>query len=259
MDFLFQRCSTRRSDLFYVFILVSQNLSSMVNLALNFGMIPGFDSNLQYNFNYLMNGNDLILITQASRQAARNLNLCLDIYAHLTGQKANASKSTIYFTSWFNSRVSQSIKSILNFNVASFPLTYLGVLMSPKKLCVSYFRPLVDRIYSTCSRWKHSKLSLATKSILMNSSLLAIPTYYLLVYPIPDSILKEISEVARNFFWHKGGYGKGIHAVSWIRITYSKIEGGLALRNLSIIKHSLKAKRVFKYLDSNDFVWVSIV
>ncbi|XP_039146767.1 uncharacterized protein LOC120284004 [Dioscorea cayenensis subsp. rotundata] len=214
----------------YLFILVSQNLSSLLIRSMNLGMIPGFDARLSYNFNHLMYADDLVIVTRASRFAARNIKLCLDFYASLTGQKANASKSSIYLPSWFNSRVARSIKDILCFPIASFPLLYLGVLISPSKLNVSHFKPLVDRINRTCARWKNLKLSLAAKSTLINSSLLAIPTYYLSVYPIPDSILKDITKIIRNFFWHKSGNGKGIHAVSWSRITDQKTEGGLAIR-----------------------------
>lgn len=131
---------------------MSQNLSSLLNWAMNSGMPPGFDLNLSYKFNHLMYADDLVIITKASRSAARNIKLCLEIYTSLTGQNANSSKSTIYLPSWFNSRVTRSIIAILNFPLASFPLTYLGVLISPYKLNTSYFKPMVDRINRTFSR-----------------------------------------------------------------------------------------------------------
>lgn len=56
----------------------------------------------------------------------------------------------------------------------------------------------------------------------------------------------------------QSGNGKGIHVVSWRRITEQKVEEGLALHNLLIVKHSLKAKHVFNYLNSVDTIWVSI-
>lgn len=39
----------------------------------------------------------------------------------------------------------------------------------------------------------------------------------------------------------------------------AKDKGGLALRNLSIAKHSLKVKHVFNYLNWADIIWVNIV
>lgn len=103
------------------------------------------------------------------------------------------------------------------------------------------------------------KLSMVAKSTLINSSLISIPTYYISIYPIPDSILKEIQKTVRSFFWHKGGNEKGIHAVCRNCLTDSKTEGELALRNLLVAKHSLKAKLVFKYLNYANSIWVNIL
>lgn len=75
----------------YLFILISQNLTSMLNFALRHNLIPGFNSNNHYNFNHLMFVDDLVLVTRASRWAAQNIKLCLSIYAQLTGQNSNFS------------------------------------------------------------------------------------------------------------------------------------------------------------------------
>lgn len=69
----------------YLFILVAQNLTLMLNFANRHGFIPGFSSSLRYNFNHLMYADDLILITTASRKSARNIKLCLDFYHHISG------------------------------------------------------------------------------------------------------------------------------------------------------------------------------
>lgn len=46
-------------------------------------------------------------------------------------------------------RFLKSISYILNSKIASFALTHLGVLISPKKLTTTSFKPIVDRIYRT--------------------------------------------------------------------------------------------------------------
>lgn len=88
----------------YLFILVSQILTSMLNSSLNIGQIMGFNNNANSNFNHLIYDDDLVLIIRASRLAERNINHCLDIYGQLISQYLNVSKSTVYFPSWFNKR-----------------------------------------------------------------------------------------------------------------------------------------------------------
>lgn len=211
----------------------------MLKYGLYCGKIPGFNHHLRSNFNHLMYVDDLVLITHASRAAARNINFCLSIYSSLIGQHPNLSKSQIFFPSWFNKHVSKRICSIIKLKPASFPFIYLGILVSPKRLAVASFKPMVDRISHTYHRWENFKLSPATKTVLINSSLMFIPTYTLSVYLIPETILSDITRVVRNFFWAKHSNGKGIHYVAWRNITESKIKRGLGVRNIALAKHSL--------------------
>lgn len=68
----------------YLFVLVSQSLTNMLNLALSFGHIPGFNINFNIRFNHLMYADDLVIISRASRATAHNIIGCLEIYGFLT-------------------------------------------------------------------------------------------------------------------------------------------------------------------------------
>lgn len=70
---------------------------------------------------------------------------------------------------------------------------------------------------------------------------------------------RKLIESLGVFFWHKGGDRKGIHAVAWDDLTESKPEGGLAIRNLFLAKHSLMAKHILKYMNNDNFIWVDIL
>lgn len=118
---------------------------------------------------------------------------------------------------------------------------------------------MVDKIRRPYSRWNNFSLSPAAKATLINSSLLSIPTYNLLVYPIPDSVLSEITKVLRRFFWSHDYNGKGIHKVVRSSIIEGKPKGAISIRDLSLGKHSLLAKHIFKYLNRDDAIWVDIL
>lgn len=79
------------SSVKFAFLINGQPIdeSAMLIYALNTDFIPGFDSWLDRKFNHLMFADDLILVTRASKQVARNCNLCIDIYSKLTGQNPN--------------------------------------------------------------------------------------------------------------------------------------------------------------------------
>lgn len=114
-----------------LFLLVLCNRSTILNRALSISFIPSFNHTLTPNFSHLMFADDLILITKATRLAARNTIFCLNMYADLTGQKINFAKSALYLPPQLNKKLSKSISSILHIKKAAFPLTTLETLSLP--------------------------------------------------------------------------------------------------------------------------------
>lgn len=81
----------------YLFILVSQNLTALLNYALKYGKVTPCPL-----LSHLMYTDDLVLITKSFRSVARNINFSLSIYPKLTGQKPNQNKSAVFLLSWLN-------------------------------------------------------------------------------------------------------------------------------------------------------------
>jgi hypothetical protein len=55
-----------------------------------------------------------------------------------------------------------------------------------------------------------SALSLGGRLILLNSSLSSIPTYYMSMHLLPQTILKRMDRTRKKFFWQGGGKRKNI-------------------------------------------------
>ncbi|XP_039135720.1 uncharacterized protein LOC120273142 [Dioscorea cayenensis subsp. rotundata] len=241
-----------------LFILASQNLSAILNHALYINFIPGFDVRLTRNINHLMFADDLLIISKASRQSARNILFCLNLYASISGQNPNLNKSALFLPSWFNRKISKSIALILNIKVGNFPFTYLGAPISPFRLPVHQFRSLVNNAEAAISKWNHSPISQAGRITLINSSIFSLPVYFLSIFHLPDSILDSISKLARRFLWGRHGGGQSFHSIGWHVSTLSKSEGGLGLRNLRNARTALMAKHAFSIANNSDKIWVSI-
>lgn len=213
----------------YLFILVAKNLTAILNYARNLDLILGFSGSLNHNFDHLMYADDLILVTTASRKSARNICFYLNLYAQLSGQKPNQNKLEVFFISWFNRKVSSSICSILNFKHGKTPFTYLVFLISHKQLAISHFSSMIDRLNVVVANWGKANMSKVGKVVLINSVLMAAPIYYLSMYPILDSILTRISQIARKFLWANCENGRGISLVNWNTVTANKTEVGMGI------------------------------
>lgn len=167
----------------------------------------------------------------------------------MIGQNPNIIKSKIFFPDWFNLRVANSICHILNFKRSDFPFTYLGVLVSPKKLAISHFDNMIKKINKAASGWNNAKISIAGEIILINSSLMAIQSYYLAVYQVSGSSLDKISRSAKKLLWASSNNSSGMPMVSWNNTILDQSNGALGLQNLRLAKQSLMARNVFILLN----------
>ena len=125
--------------------------------------------------------------------------------------------------------------------------------MSPSRLKVCDWMPLVEKSLKKLDVWKGSSLSIAGRSTLIGSSLNNSPIYHMSVYLLPKTIIKRLDKV-RTFFWQGGGTKKKYHLVKWEIICKSKKQGGLGIKDLRRMNISLLCKWWWK-LDREDGLW----
>jgi hypothetical protein len=65
----------------------------------------------------------------------------------------------------------ESYAEIFNCQIGTFPLKYLGVPVSPSRLHVCDWLPLIEKIAKRLDSWQGSTMSIAGRSTLINSSL----------------------------------------------------------------------------------------
>ncbi|KAH7655953.1 Reverse transcriptase zinc-binding domain-containing protein [Dioscorea alata] len=82
--------------------------------------------------------------------------------------------------------------------------------------------------------------------------------YSLTVHAIPNSVLKKLPKIARNFLWGRSSNRSSFHSIGWNVTTIDKAEGGLSISNLKHVKTSLMAKNLFVVLNCDDKFWVDI-
>ena len=84
---------------------------------------------------------------------------------------------------------------------------------------------------------KRPFLFLGGRITLIQSSLSHIPSYFLSLFKIPESITSKIEKLQRDFLWSGAGEGKKDHLIKWDVVSKPKELGGLgfgktSLRNL---------------------------
>ena len=93
---------------------------------------------------------------------------------------------------------------LFNCQVGTFPIKYLGVPVSPSRLHVADWLPLVDKSAEKLDVWQGSSLSIAGRTTLIRFSLNNAPIYHMSIYLLPKTVLNKLDKL-RRFFSGKVG------------------------------------------------------
>ncbi|XP_062119263.1 uncharacterized protein LOC133833014 [Humulus lupulus] len=198
---------------------------------------------------------DLLLFCKGSLAAIRVVKEVLDSFATATGLTINSDKSLVFFGG-----VSITDRTIiaheLNLTEGLFPLTYLGVPMRPTKWRHEDCEIILQKFCLKIQNWASRHLSFAGKIQLINSVLLGLRNYWMYIFILPQSIVKEIERICRGFLWGSAGQRSKLHVPSWQKVCLPKAYGGLGFRDGAKWNRAVLAKYVWALSVKPDLLWV---
>jgi hypothetical protein len=131
----------------------------------------------------LQYADDTIIFLKHDFEGAMHMKLLLYLFEMLASLKINFNKTEILMIndegSW-----GQSYAEMFNYQVGLFPIKYLGVPVSPSRLKVSDWLPLIDKSHKRLDVWKGGNLSIAGRATLISTSLNNSPMYHMLSHPV---------------------------------------------------------------------------
>lgn len=171
----------------------------------------------------------------------------------------NKHKSEFIMYSKDDNFIVEVVRAATGFVKGSFPLTYLGYLISHGKLKKCHFSGLIKKVQNKLQEWKGKMLSFGGKTVLINSVLNSIPIYLICVINPPKNVIHDLEKIFARFFWNVKETGRSKHWVNWADMYKPKEEGGLGFRSLGDVGKATIAKlwwifRIQKSLWTN-FMW----
>ena len=108
---------------------------------------------------------------------------------------------------------SQKVADAFNCNLGKFPIKYLGLPISDRRLSKAELSDSPEKIEKRLQTWKCGHLSSGGKSILINSSLTSIPMYTMGFYWLYEGIHQRFDSSRSKFFWEGIGNKKKFHMI----------------------------------------------
>lgn len=228
----------------YLFVLCMEKLSLAIQDEVTKGnWMPFKVSRNGPLLSHLLFADDLLLFTKARSSQAKLVSAVLEKFGKASGLKVNINKSRAFFSAGVPNAKAKKSTEITQIREAKSLGKYLGFPLfngRPAKKDVEF---ITEKMSSRLASWKHRLLNKAGRVALASSVLTAIPSYYMQVCWLPQSVCSHIDKISRDFIW-KGSQNKGVNLVNWQKVTQPKVLGGLGIRTAREANTALLGKLV---------------
>ncbi|KAI0531357.1 hypothetical protein KFK09_000910 [Dendrobium nobile] len=151
-----------------------------------------------YYINHLMYADDLLVIGDATRENAVQLNRCLHHFGALSGLHINVNKSAIIFS--MSSNENQNFCDDIGIHNVNNYFTYLGLPIAPKRLKSTHFQPLLSKITALLAGWKNKFLSFAGRVQYLKFTISNTIAYWIRGSIIPKVVVRLLISFALDFY-----------------------------------------------------------
>ncbi|GAU50504.1 hypothetical protein TSUD_409790 [Trifolium subterraneum] len=243
----------------YLFILCMEKLSIAINNAVQQGnWAPIHISDNGPRLSHLLFADDVLLFSKAKNSQLRFITDLFDHFSRASGLKINLSKSRAFYSAGIPHTKINKLTSISGIRSTVSLDKYLGFPILKGRAKRSDFHFIIDKMQSRLASWKNKLLNKLGRLALASSVISSIPSYYMQISWLPQSICDSIDQTTRNFIWRDSN-NKGIHLVSWKKIARPKQHGGLSIRTARGQNISLLGKLVWDMVQSSNKLWVDLL
>jgi hypothetical protein len=202
-----------------------------------------------------MFADDAAIFLKPSVADVTNLKAILLNFGMITGLQTKLQKTSVTPISC-NDIDLDNILADFPVSQATFPIKYLGLPLTPRRLKKLDFQPLIDKAAGKLSAWNGRNLTQAGRVCLTKLVLSSQPVYHLTALKPPLEVIQELDKIRRRFLWvGDKAISGGKCKVNWRKTTLPKELGGLGVLDLEKFARALRLRWLWQQWTSPDKVW----
>lgn len=239
----------------YFFVISMNVLSKMIDEAARRGEIGYHPRCRNIDLTHLCFADDLMVFSDGTKRSVEGILKVFGDFDKMTGLKISLEKSTL-FMAGITAQKQDDILHQFPFASGSLPVRYLGLPLLTKRMTVSDYLPLIEKIRKRISSWTNRFLSYAGRLQLINSVITSLVNFWMAAFRLPSSCIKEIERLCSAFLWSGSELNGRKAKVSWADVCRPKAEGGLGVRRLKDVSLVCSLKLIWRILSANT-LWVN--
>lgn len=239
----------------YLFVIAMNCLSMMLDQEARLGNLSYHQNCGKTKLTHLSFADDLLIFIDGSLQSVQRVLQILHDFEKRSGLAVSLQKSS-FFSSGITQEVISSIQVSTGMPHRSLPMKYLGVPMVTKKLTLHNCEPLLQQIKARFSSWSAKALSFAGRLLLIKTVINGITTFWCSSFILPKACIKKVNSLCGLFLWNGVSEGHQSARVSWEKVTLTKDQGGLGIKDLYTWNKACILKLLWMLFFRPDSVWV---
>jgi Reverse transcriptase (RNA-dependent DNA polymerase) len=245
----------------YLFIISMEFFTKAMDRALQEARIQGIKvARSAPILTHALYADDLVVFARANGNEVHQLQTILQEFGQVSGLQLNPNKSTIWFSKSCSDQSKHEVLSKLQAKLAKEEERYLGIMVKQKARSGDHTDKLLEEKFQiSFAGWKINTLSPSGRLVLIKSSLISIPVYYMSCCHIPTKTVTKLTSLLRKFFWGKLDKQRYLAMISWEKICLPFEEGGLDVKDLRTMNNALLLKLVWQVASGQDRQWVGLM
>ncbi|KAL1211077.1 putative ribonuclease H protein [Cardamine amara subsp. amara] len=205
---------------------------------------------------HLCFADDIMVFSDGKPRSLEGILEVFKQFAAISGLHISLEKSSIYMAG-VSPVARDEILAQFPFDYGTLPVRYLGLPLLTKRMSLTDCLPLIEKIRSRISSWKHRFLSYAGRLQLLSSVISSITNFWLSAFRLPSACIKEIEKICSAFLWSGPELNPRKVKITWIEVCRPKKEGGLGLKSIVEANKVCCFKLIWRIVSRKKSLWVA--